>query len=153
VVRGFAQQILIAKAGSHQPEQLGEHWVDTFLHRHPALRTKVGRVVSQERIRAAHPKSAKAFYEYLSRVRKQYHVKPENEYNMDETGIQEGETGNGTVIGHSRSSRTRIRKSEATSWVSIIEYISPLGSRGTPGYIFSGRSVQSQWFPEDIEEE
>jgi hypothetical protein len=35
--------------------------------------------------------------------------------------------------------------------VSIIEYINPTGGRGTPGYIFSGKSVQSQWFPEDIE--
>jgi hypothetical protein len=87
VVQGFAQQILIAEAGPRQPEQLGIYWVDKFLFRHPDFRTKVGRVISQERIRAANPKSTKAFYEYLSRVRSKYSVIPEHEYNMDETGL------------------------------------------------------------------
>jgi hypothetical protein len=141
VVTAFAQQILIDAANPYQPDQVGEHWVERFISRHPSLHTKIGRAISHQRVEAANLKSIKAFYSYLECVRPKYRIDPQNEYNVDETGVQKGESGHETVIGTSATQRARIEKSDATSWVSIIEYISPIGGRGTPSCIFAGRSV------------
>ena len=71
---------------------------------------------------------------------------------MDETGVQEGEGSQGTVIGSSSKRRTQVGRSDATHWVSIIEYIGVTSGRGTPVIIYSGQRVQAQWFKGNIPE-
>jgi 4-hydroxybenzoate polyprenyltransferase len=45
-----------------------------------------------------------------------------------------------------------IATSSATLWVTILEYISATGRRGTPVVVFNGKYPQAQWFPRDARE-
>lgn len=71
---------------------------------------------------------------------------------MDETGVQEAEESEGTVVGTSRSRRARVSKNSAAGWMSVLHSISALGQKTTNTYILKGSTLQAQWFPEDLEE-
>ncbi|KAG9075190.1 hypothetical protein FS749_013162, partial [Ceratobasidium sp. UAMH 11750] len=47
---------------------------------------------------AKNPENIMEFYALLSEVRKEFKIKAENEYNMDEKGYQIGESGSEKVI-------------------------------------------------------
>ena len=70
--------------------------------------------------------------------------------NVDETGIQEGESRAGKVLGSVLIRHPEVKQSSATTWVTIIEAIVANGRRLTPAIIFTGRSLQGQWFPDTI---
>jgi len=63
---------------------------------------------------------------------------------MDETGLQEGESFKGKVLGHVHVRRTENDSLEASCWVSIIESITADGERLTPIVIFQGENPQAQ---------
>jgi hypothetical protein len=137
-VRGFAECIIEA-GGDTTP--LGTTWINRFLNRHNNLRTKVGRVISADRFDAMNYNNCKTFYRYYYRVIGHYDIPPRDRSNMDEAGVQEGEQGGGTVIGHSGSYRARIKKSVVTSWVTFIECIRATGGKLITTFIFSGLTV------------
>ncbi|RYO96058.1 hypothetical protein DL763_003450 [Monosporascus cannonballus] len=144
-VRQIAEALLGPKG------TFGKHWVDRFIARHDKIHTKKSRVMPRERLEARDRDEVREFFPLLAAVRAKYKIQPANEYNMDETGVQEGEQADGTVVGSSETARARLGKSGATSWVSILEYIGFTHGKGTAAYIFSGLTVQKQWLPEDIE--
>ena len=74
-------------------------------------------------------------------------IRPYNIINMDEYGMQELETRAGTVIGSSLSKRALVTSSDATIWVLIIEAGTATGKRLNPVVVFTGASLQGQWFP------
>jgi hypothetical protein len=73
-------------------------------------------------------------------------VKPENIYNVDETGIALGVCRSTTVIGSTQTSSTLLKRAENREWVTVIETISALGNKLRPLVIFKGKNVQSSWF-------
>jgi 4-hydroxybenzoate polyprenyltransferase len=68
-------------------------------------------------------------------------------YNVDETGVQIGETNGGIVAGTAMTSSSERIKSDNTTWSSIIESVSADGRRLTPCVVFTGENLQGQWFP------
>jgi hypothetical protein len=70
-------------------------------------------------------------------------IKPENRYNMDESGIMEGIGANRLVVESSdwRSIQKKLPGSRA--WTSFIEHISAT-RKAPPLVIFKGKSVQQQ---------
>ncbi|RYP30822.1 hypothetical protein DL768_011185 [Monosporascus sp. mg162] len=109
---------------------IGKHWIDRFIGRHDKIHTKKGRVMPRERLEARDRNEVHEFFPLVAQIRAKYNIQPANEYNMDETGVQEGEQADGTVVGSSETARTRLGESGATSWVSIIEYIGFTYGRG-----------------------
>ena len=77
-------------------------------------------------------------------------IKPENRWNMDETGIMEGRGDNGLVLG--KKGRKQIQKKDPgqRDWTSFIECISATGVAVSPLVIFKGKSIQAQWYPTDL---
>lgn len=150
LVREFAMCILKA-GGDEQP--IGKHWADYFISRHENIRTKIGRPVSSDRINGTSNKEQlQAFYTYLTRLRQEYKVKSKNIANMDETGLQVGDSGgNNVVLGHSRTSRARVRKSDSSDWCTMLECITTERSI-TCGVVFQGMTVQAQNYPPDLPE-
>jgi hypothetical protein len=140
-VAAFASSILEVEEDTRP---LGETWVDSFILRHPAVHTKIGRAVVASRLRTTKMERVEEFYALLGNLREKYKITPSNEFNMDETGVQESETISGTVLVSSKDRRTRIERSEATTWVTFIEYICLNRSFGPPVCIFSGVNVQAQ---------
>lgn len=77
-------------------------------------------------------------------------IKPENRYNMDEGGLMEGKTSNGLVLGLRGTRPLQRKELGSRAWTSFIECISATGKRTPLLVIFKGKSVQEQWFPDDI---
>jgi 4-hydroxybenzoate polyprenyltransferase len=63
-------------------------------------------------------------------------------YNVDETGVQIGETNGGIVAGTAMTSSSERIKSDNTTWSSIIESVSADGRRLTPYVVFTGENLQ-----------
>ena len=69
---------------------------------------------------------------------------------MDESGIMEGLRLNRLVVGSSRRRTIQRKQPGSRAWTSFIECVSATGVALTPLVIFKGKSVQQQWFPQDL---
>jgi len=78
-------------------------------------------------------------------------IKPEDRWNMDETGIMEGLGTNGLVLGSSEKKMTLKKHPRSRSWTTIVECILATGIALTPLVIFKGESLQHQWFNHEME--
>ncbi|KAK8007228.1 hypothetical protein PG989_001218 [Apiospora arundinis] len=117
-IKELAQRVL-ALHGNPMP--LGKNWIESFLRRQPALRTKRQRRIDSQRINGASTEA----------------IKPENRHNMDEHGILEGQGGNGLVVGSSELRSIQQKQPGSRRWTTILE---------------CGKSVQEQWFPQELGE-
>jgi hypothetical protein len=143
-IRLFAEQLSEVNG---QIRYIGKNWVDRFFTRHPAIEKKPTKVFESSRKRAVTRKSLSDYFTGLQWVINEKNVKRENTYNVDENGVQLGETRAGIVAGTSMTARSEVIKSDNSTWASIIECISAGGIRLTPCVVFSGKNLQGQWFP------
>ncbi|KAK8086811.1 transposase [Apiospora phragmitis] len=132
-IKELAQRVL-ALHGNPMP--LGKNWIESFLRRHPALRTKRQRRIDSQRINGASTEA----------------IKPENRHNMDEHGILEGQGGNGLVVGSSELRSIQQKQPGSRCWTTILECASAVGRAIPPLVIYKGKSVQEQWFPHELDE-
>ncbi|KAK5995541.1 MFS-type transporter clz9 [Cladobotryum mycophilum] len=145
-LKEFATRIIEA-SGDQRP--LGKRWLTGFLARNPEVKTIRGKQMDSVRINGATTKIIKDFF-YLLELPLIKGIPPENRYNMDETGILEGQGTNGLVLGSS-SVRQTIKKQPGTRcWTTIIECISATGRALSPLVVFKGQTVQQQWFPDEM---
>jgi len=145
-VREFAQRVLAAN-GDLEP--LGKKWMTGFLRRNPEIKTMRGKRIDSIRINGASTERIKGFFAILAMpIIKE--IPPQDRYNMDETGILEGQGSNGLVLGASHKRHTMKKQPGSRSWTTIIECIAANGVALDPLVIFKGKSVQQQWFPDEI---
>jgi hypothetical protein len=146
-ISGFAALILDSRGSSRIP---GKNWVNRFLRRHDALKIKYTDLLSRDRAEATSEDNLRQFYRFLDRQIRDKAVPPQFITNIDEHGLREGHQRGKKVAGSSLTRRAYTSGSDATSWVSIIQAIQADGSRLTPVVIFTGESLQEQWFPDEI---
>jgi 4-hydroxybenzoate polyprenyltransferase len=108
-----------------------------------------GKRIDLARINGASTEKIKGFFKLLQLPAVQA-IAPEHRYNMDETGLMEGQGDNGLVVGASQEKTTLKKQPGSRSWTTIIECISATGGALVPLVIFKGRSVQQQWFSKDL---
>ncbi|KAL8364922.1 hypothetical protein RB595_004887 [Gaeumannomyces hyphopodioides] len=145
-VRFFAQEILLQQG---DPQPLGKHWIRGFLGRYPEIRPGRTRRMELARVKGATTTIIKEWWARLQ-VPEVARIKPENTYNADEGGLQEGKTGNGLVLGLAEARPLQRKEPGTRTWTSFIECVSATGVALPPLIIFKGKSVQEQWFPEDL---
>lgn len=71
-------------------------------------------------------------------------------YNMDETRLMEGMGANGLVLGRAENNAKIARDSGSRTWVNIVECISADGKSIPPLVIFSNKTLQQQYFPDNL---
>jgi len=71
--------------GGSTATQLGKHWVSCFLARHPSLQSKVAKSIEVAR-KEVTEKQLQNWFVTFKQVVDEYELRPENIYNMDETG-------------------------------------------------------------------
>src|SRR5437773_8833756 len=147
-IKGIAQKIL-RSGGDLKP--LGRHWMDGFLRRNPQLKTKKGVRIEYKRTNGASAENIEKFFKILETVS---WVKSCNIYNVDETGIMEGQGINGLVVGSSKhnSKATYVKGNQDRTWTSIVKCISATGKALKPLIIFKAASIQVQWFAKEFKE-
>ena len=139
----LAAQKLLAISG--QDTNLGKHWTTSFLQRNRSIKAIKGTYIEKSRMEAVTPEKIREMYaifeEPLVKV-----IRPQNRWNVDETGIMDGINFPGLFLGPSEKQQA-VKKSQGKSdWRSIIECISAEGNTLPPTVIFSGKNVQQQWF-------
>ncbi|RYP19598.1 hypothetical protein DL766_008401 [Monosporascus sp. MC13-8B] len=78
------------------------------------------RAPESSRAKESQPQRIAGFYEFLGRgINK--NVKPKNIINLDENGVQEGESRRDGILGSVLRKSTEIKNSKSTAWVSILE--------------------------------
>jgi 4-hydroxybenzoate polyprenyltransferase len=145
-VRAIATAVL-KREGDHK--NLGKKWTTHFVQRNQAIKSKLGRRTSWERINEATPENIRRLFNMYETVS---WIPPRHRYNADEGGIMEGQGINGLVIGSSQenSNSVPVKTINARTWTSIIECISALGVVLDPLVIFKAKSIQEQWFKQEF---
>ncbi|RYP05384.1 hypothetical protein DL765_009848 [Monosporascus sp. GIB2] len=100
---------------------VGKHWIDSFLFRNNDISLKDSRAFESSRAKESQPQRIATFYEFLGYEIHKKEVKPKNIINLDENGVQEGESSTGKVLGSVLRKGAEVKKSESTAWVSILE--------------------------------
>ncbi|RYP40944.1 hypothetical protein DL769_011700 [Monosporascus sp. CRB-8-3] len=146
-VRRFAEVVLQSHGNE---ETLGIHWTDGFLHRNPDIKTKLARQLDSSRAKDTQEDALHRYHNALKRVILKKKIKPGRITNMDECGVQEGESRGGKVLGSALKGHAELKKSEGTNWASILEAATSAGESLTSLVIFKGITLQGQWFPDII---
>ncbi|RYC78685.1 hypothetical protein BFJ63_vAg18440 [Fusarium oxysporum f. sp. narcissi] len=126
---------------------LGKNWVDRFFTRHPSIEMKPSRVIDSARKRCVTKESLSEYYDGLNWVITDKKITRPYMYNVDETGVQIGETNGGIVAGTVLTSAAERIKSDNSTWASVVESVCADGRRLTPCVVFTGENLQGQWFP------
>ena len=146
-LRGLAQRVL-HQANDHRP--LGVNWVQGFLARNSDISSRRGTKLESSRFNGANTETIQGFFDLLEQPIVSA-IRPENRYNMDETGLQEGLGYNGIVLGKKSRKRSLIKHPTSRTWTTILECISATGRYLRPLVIFKGKTVQHQWFPTELD--
>jgi 4-hydroxybenzoate polyprenyltransferase len=145
-VKVFAERILHAMGDT---DPLGKQWIQGFKRRNPSIKVQRSRPIDSRRINGASTEVIRDWFKLLA-IPEIKGIKPANRYNMDETGILEGQGSNGLVLGMAETKSVRKKQPGSRAWVSIIECISAMGHALNPLIIYKGKTVQQQWFPLDL---
>jgi hypothetical protein len=131
-------------------DQIGEQWVQRFLRRHPELASVRPRGIDAVRIKDTSPERLKKWFDDLEKVLAEYNIKPENIYNMDESGFAIGEKEPGRVVINANIRQQFQAKPGRQEWVSVLECICADGSVVPPLVIFKAERVSTHWIPANI---
>jgi hypothetical protein len=142
-IRALAGRILVAKRDALP---LGKRWMAGFIRRNPILKTKRQLRIDSIRVNGATSDIIRPWFQKLE-VPSVKAIKPENQWNMDEAGIMEGQGENGLVVGSVDRHQIQKKQPGSKTWTSFIECVSALGKALHPLLRFKGKSVQQQWFP------
>jgi hypothetical protein len=137
--------MLLKECGDARP--LGKKWHHGYIQRNPGIRLKNSTAVDTDRACATAENTIQQWWLEYAELIKFLDIRPSELCNMDEHGMQEGESEAGKVLGTSLTSRATVMQSSATEWVSIIECVDLSGRRYKPAIIFKGENLQGQWFP------
>ena len=136
-IKDFASRLLKIKGDT---EKLGKRWIEGFLRRNPILRTKRARNIDSVQVNGATTQVIKDWFQRLN-IPEISRIKPENRWNMDESGIMEGRGANGLVVGSSERRSIQKKQPGSCSWTSFIKCILASGKALSPLVIFKGKSV------------
>ncbi|KAH7463438.1 hypothetical protein FOMA001_g18117 [Fusarium oxysporum f. sp. matthiolae] len=129
---------------------LGKNWVDRFFRRHTSVILKPSRLVSTARRKTVTEEGLREYYRGLLAICKELSIGSDRIYNLDETGVQEGESLAGVVAGTVLTTSSEKIQSDASAWISILETISATGQRLTPCIVYTGKTSQGQNFGDFI---
>jgi len=133
--------------GGKQGSMLGRAWMKKFLERNPQVEAM--RAVAIESSRLVLPDRITHFFGNYDTTELEG-IRPEDRWNMDETGLEEGDAKNGIAIGPSYCKEVLVAKSPSRTWCTALECINAENKYLPPLVIFKGANVQRQWIPQDL---
>jgi len=129
---------------------IGKDWVRHFMLRHPELTGVTPRSMDAVRVKDVTPERMQQWFADLENVVAEYNIKPENKYNMDESGFAMGEKEAGKCIINAQIRQKYQAKPGRQEWVSVVECVSADGIVVPPLVIFNGEKTLPIWIPENI---
>lgn len=141
MMRNFASQIA--------QREVGEHWVDRFVHRYPdELISKWTTGIDNSRHKADSGKKYSLYFDLLREKIDQYHVEARHTYNMDEKGFMIGVIGRSKGIlsraWYERRKRTNTIQDGSREWITLLACVCADGSYLEPALIYQSASGSIQ---------
>ena len=118
---------------------LGKQWTTYFLRRNPSLKAMKGTHIEKSRAEAVAPEKIKKMYAVFDEPLVKA-IRPQNRWNVDETGIMDDITFPGLFIGPSDNKRPTA--------IDHRVYFRRGQCSSAHGH-FEGKNIQQQWFPND----
>ena len=131
-------------------DKIGREWVPCFLRWHPELASIHPRSIDAVRIKDCSPERLQRWFDDLKKVLAEYNIKPENIYNMDESGFAIGEKEPGRCIINANIRQKFLAKPGHQEWVTVVECVCADGSIVPPLVIFKAENLSTQWIPASI---
>ena len=131
-------------------DKIGKEWVPRFLRRHSELASIYPRSIDAVRIKDCSPEWLQRWFDDLKKVLAEFNIKPENIYNMDESGFAIGEKEPGRCIINANIRQQFQAKPGRQEWVTVVECICADRSVVPPLVIFKAKNVSKQWIPASI---
>lgn len=131
-------------------DKIGREWVQRFLRRHSELASVRLRSIDVVRIKDTSPERLQKWFDDLKKVLTEFNIKPENIYNMDESGFSIGEKEAGRCIINSNIRQQFQAKPGRQEWVTVVECVCADGSVISPLVIFKAENLSTQWIPASI---
>jgi hypothetical protein len=125
-------------------DDIGKQWVARFLSRHSELASIRPRSIDAIRVKDTSPEWLQCWFEDLEKVVAEYNIKPENMYNMDESGFAIGEKEAGRCIINAQVRQKFQAKPGRQEWVSVVECVCADGSVIPPLVIFRAEKLSRQ---------
>ena len=141
-------------------QPLGKNWLSKFRSRHPKVSSVWSRQLDTSRSEAVTVENLAPWFAEVGMMVDRHRYKPENIYNMDETGHGIGLTQSTRVLvvrdyGAEGKGMRKSKASKATSgkqeWVTTIECVSASGCALPPLVIFKADNLNTRWIPEGPE--
>src|SRR5271170_7723293 len=131
-------------------DRIGKEWVPSFLRRHSELASVRPRSIDAARVKDTSPERLQCWFDDLKKVLAEFNVKPENIYNIDESGFAIGEKEAGRCIINANIRQKFQAKPGRQEWVTVVECICADGSIIPPLVIFKAKNLSRQWIPASI---
>jgi hypothetical protein len=130
-------------------EPLGTGWYKAFRNHHPEIDTAISCAIETNRMKDTTREVVQAWFDGFQSTLKFYDIRPENIYNMDESGFSIGQI-EGSRVTVNKTIRCQYQASPGRQeWVTAIEAICVDGTTIPPLIIFKGESVLSEWVSSD----
>ncbi|KAF5334791.1 hypothetical protein D9611_012962 [Ephemerocybe angulata] len=140
-------RIVRARLGSKFPSRgVGKKWTHRFVEKHSdRIKTSWSTPLETKRAKAANPNSNDAWWKLLDKALKDYEVKPENIYAVDEAGCQPYSVERERVIGGKQAGPQYQQRSGNRETMTVLVPICADGSALPPAVIFKGKGYQVKW--------
>jgi len=122
-------------------DDIGKQWVARFLRRHSELASVRPRSIDAVRVKDTSPARLQRWFDDLEKAVAEYNIKPENMYNMDESGFAIGEKEAGRCIINAQVRQKFQAKPGRQEWVSVVECVCADGSVIPPLFIFRAENL------------
>lgn len=129
---------------------IGKQWYKRFKARHPIIDTVVSKSIEISRLKDSSKEVLQAWFDAFQLTVEKYDIKPENIYNMDESGFSIRSINASRVIINKEVRQRYQANPGRQEWVTAVECICMDGTSISPLIIFKGESLSNTWVPADI---
>lgn len=131
---------------SFRVEGLGHNWTHRFVQKHSArIKTSWATSLEEKRGQGANPHANEAWWKLLGETLKEYNIKPENIYGVDEVGIQAQGGERERVIGARKKAPQYQQRGGTRENITVLVTICADGTSQAPAVIFKGSAFQVKW--------
>ena len=126
-------------------KHIGKLWPKRFLARHPELKVKATSSLEKCCAKALNKTAVEGYFDILEDVVREFDIKPENQWNMDEKGVQLGIGAKVSAIVDRDQATVYSVEDGNHELVTIIEAICANGTALAPSVIFQGTRRNPEW--------
>jgi len=133
-------------------DAFGKNWMSRFLKRHPNLAVKLSTQLERQRAYAKDPRLIQDYFAKLSGVIRQYGLKADQIFNMDEKGFVMGLAARAKVLCRRGRRNPHVTHDGKRELITVIEMICGNGSVLSPFIINKGAGHYLGWYSNLSEE-